>query len=36
LQWRHDKQAYKDRNVIERCYCTLKDFRRIASVSAPG
>jgi hypothetical protein len=20
---RHDKQAYKDRNVIERCYCIL-------------
>ena len=28
---RHDKQAYKDRNVIERCYCRLKDFRRIAT-----
>jgi transposase len=27
---RHDKQAYKVRNVIERCYCRLKDFRRIA------
>ena len=27
----HDKQAYKDRNVIERCYCRLKDFRRIAT-----
>ena len=25
------KQAYKDRNVIERCYCRLKDFRRIAT-----
>jgi transposase len=24
----HDKQAYKARNVIERCYCRLKDFRR--------
>jgi hypothetical protein len=22
---RHDKQAYKDRNVIERCYCRLAD-----------
>ena len=21
----------KDRNVIERCYCRLKDFRRIAT-----
>ena len=28
---RHGKQAYKDRNVIERCYCRLKDFRRIAT-----
>src|SRR6476659_7030964 len=27
----HDKQTYKDRNVIERCYCRLKDFRRIAT-----
>jgi len=27
---RHDKGAYKSRNVIERCYCRLKDFRRIA------
>ena len=22
---RHDKEAYKGRNVIERCYCRLKD-----------
>jgi transposase len=28
---RYDKEAYKGRNVIERCYCRLKDFRRIAS-----
>ena len=28
---RHDKEAYKDRNVIERCYCRLKDFRRVAT-----
>ena len=27
----HDKQSYKDRNVIKRCYCRLKDFRRIAT-----
>ena len=27
---RHDKQAYKGRNVIERCYGRLKDFRRVA------
>ena len=25
------RKAYKDRNVIERCYCRLKDFRRIAT-----
>jgi transposase len=24
-------QPLKDRNVIERCYCRLKDFRRIAT-----
>jgi len=28
---RYDKEAYKCRNVIERCYCRLKDFRRIAT-----
>jgi transposase len=28
---RHDKHAYKGRNVIERCDCRLKDFRRIAT-----
>ena len=28
---RHDKEAYKGRNVIERCYCRLKDFRRVAT-----
>jgi len=27
----HDKQAYKRRNVVERCFCRLKDFRRIAT-----
>lgn len=27
----HDKEAYKGRNVIERCYCRFKDFRRIAT-----
>jgi len=26
----HDKEAYKGRNVIERCFCRLKDIRRIA------
>ena len=28
---RHDKEAYKGRNVVERCFCRLKDFRRIAT-----
>ncbi len=28
---RHDKEAYKGRNVVERFYCRLKDFRRIAT-----
>jgi len=28
---RHDRTAYKRRNVIERCFGRLKDFRRIAT-----
>jgi transposase len=28
---RYDKQAYKGRNVVERCFCRLKDWRRIAT-----
>jgi transposase len=28
---RYDKNAYKSRNVIERMFCHLKDFRRIAT-----
>ena len=27
----YDKAAYKGRNVIERMFCRLKDFRRIAT-----
>jgi transposase len=30
-QIRYDKLAYKGRNVVERCFCRLKDFRRIAT-----
>jgi transposase len=26
-----NKRAYKGRNVIERCFCRLKDFRRLAT-----
>jgi transposase len=28
---RHDKKAYKGRNIVERYFCRLKDFRRIAT-----
>lgn len=28
---RYDKRAYEGRNVIERMFCRLKDFRRIAT-----
>jgi transposase len=28
---RYNKSAYKGRNVIERMFCRLKDFRRIAT-----
>ena len=28
---RYDKEAYKGRNVVERCFCRLKDFRRLAT-----
>jgi transposase len=28
---RYNKNAYKGRNVIERMFCRLKDFRRIAT-----
>ncbi len=27
----HDKEAYKNRNDIERCFGRLKDWRRIAT-----
>jgi Transposase DDE domain len=28
---RHAKKDYKKRNVVEHCFCRLKDFRRIAT-----
>jgi transposase len=31
---RFNKRAYKGRNVIERCFCRLKDFRRINFLAA--
>lgn len=27
----HDADAYRDRNLIERAFCKLKDWRRIAT-----
>jgi transposase len=27
----YDKDAYRDRNQIERAFCSLKDWRRIAT-----
>jgi transposase len=27
----HDAKAYRERNLIERMFCRLKDFRRIAT-----
>ena len=33
---RHDKGAYKNRNVIARCFGRLKDFRRIALEFGPS
>ena len=29
--WPIDWETYKDRNLIERMFCRLKDFRRIAT-----
>jgi transposase len=28
---RFSRRAYKGRNAIERCFCRLKDFRRVAT-----
>jgi len=28
---RFNKRAYRGRNVIERCFCRLKDYRRVAT-----
>ena len=29
VQYEYDKAAYKQRNIIERMFCRLKDWRRI-------
>lgn len=31
FQYDYDKAIYKQRNVIERMFCRLKDWRRIAT-----
>ncbi len=31
IQYDYDKAIYKQRNLIERMFCRLKDFRRIAT-----
>ncbi|KAA9382339.1 IS5 family transposase [Neorhizobium galegae] len=31
IQYEYDKTVYKKRNVIERMFCRLKDWRRIAT-----
>jgi len=31
IQYNYDKAVYKQRNIIERMFCRLKDWRRIAT-----
>ena len=31
VQYHYDKTVYRQRNIIERMFCRLKDWRRIAS-----
>jgi transposase len=31
VQYRYDKTLYKTRNRVERFFCRLKDFRRVAT-----
>ncbi len=31
VQIKHDKAIYRQRNVIERMFCRLKDWRRVAT-----
>ena len=31
IQYPYDKKLYRERNIIERMFCRLKDFRRIAT-----
>jgi transposase len=29
--WKYDKQTYKRRNVVERCFRRLKEFRKVCT-----
>jgi transposase len=31
IQYAYDKAIYKQRNIVERMFCRLKDWRRIAT-----
>lgn len=31
IQYRYDKALYKTRNRVERFFCRIKDFRRVAT-----
>ena len=31
IQYEYDRDVYKQRNIIERMFCRLKDWRRIAT-----
>ena len=31
VQYHYDKTVYRQRNIIERMFCRLKDWRRIAT-----
>lgn len=31
IQYQYDRAIYKQRNIIERMFCRLKDWRRIAT-----
>ena len=36
VQYDYDRTAYKHRNVVERMFCRLKDFRRVATRYDPN
>ena len=34
VQYHYDKTVYRQRNIIERMFCRLKDWRRIATATS--